>query len=467
LLEIAGALELAHSHGWVHRDIKPSNVMVGTRGEIYLVDWGIATQVGTPAYRDEDEPMPVGTPCFMAPEMVAVDGVIDERTDVYLMGACLHHVLVGLPPHRRPSVFAAVQSALAAEPPSYDDSVPEELASIARRAMAREPERRFPSARAFRDALAGYLRHHGSVALAREGDRSREAFAELLASLGDTPEGRPLVEVHRAFAEARFAYVSAVKSWPENPLALRGLDELLREMIHHELAHGSVDAAAVLLGQLPEPDSELAGLVEKRRSERDVSARRLESLLAMERELDVSVGWRERLLFFLAAAMVGSVSVLLIVPWGGGDPVVPLEPRASIVLVGVVAVGLVVALAIGRRWLLHTAVNRRIVAFMFLSLAGVAANRWFGGGAGVEHSLVVTNDLVIETVVGIAAAIAVDRRLAVLAAGFALGVIGSRLWPHHYVLVFLVSNVVALAAGGVALSRVSNGDEGGGDSHRR
>ena len=453
LLDVAGALELAHSRGWVHRDVKPANVMVGTRGEVYLLDWGIATEVGSPAYLDPEEELPLGTPSYMAPEMVATDGVIDERTDIYLLGACLHEALMRRPPHPSENVFAALQAASVSQPIRYPADVATELAAIANRAMAADKDERFPSVRAFRDAIVDHRDQRHSLALARDGDDALARLEGRLAVLGAEPQRRELVEVHAAFAEARFAYVSALRSWPDNEAARGRLGDLLTCMIRHELSHGSVDAAEVLLEQLPRPDDELTQLVAEQRRERAASAQRLASLLAMERELDANVGRRERFLFFLVAALVGSTSVLLLVPWGGRSPVVPVEPRASIVLVVIVGAGLAGALFIGRRWLLRTAVNRRVVALMFLSLFAIGANRWIAGGAEVDHATIVSTDLLLELMVAATGAVAVDRRLVVLAGGFFAGLVASRLFTDHYVLVFLVSNVIALGAGGLVMAR--------------
>ena len=452
LFDVASALELAHSRGWVHRDVKPANVMVGAWGEVYLLDWGIATEVGTAAYVDGEE-LPLGTPSYMAPEMVALEGVVDERTDVYLLGACLYEVLEKRAPHPEDNLFVALQAAARCDDVELDDDVPAQLAAIVRRAMARDPASRFPSVRAFREALGDHRRQRHSLELARDGDAALARLEAAVAGLGDEPERRALVDVHAAFAEARFAYLSALRSWSDNGPARDRLGVLLAMMIRHELAHGSVDAAEVLLGQLPDHDATLEALVADGRRARAASARRLASLLEMERELDTGVGRRERLLFFLVASLVGAVSVLLIVPLAGRPPIVPPDPRPSIILLAVVAAGLGAALGIGRRWLLETAVNRRIVALMFLALAAVAVHRWIAGGVGVAHATVVTNDLLLEAVIAAAGAVAVDRRMAVLAMGFGAGVIASRFWVDQYILVFLFSNVLALGAGGVALSR--------------
>ena len=96
LADVSQAAAFAHSRRIVHRDIKPENVMIGEFGEVYLLDWGLAVTAG----RELEPGTLVGTPAYMAPEMVG-GGRVDGRTDVYLLGATLHEVLTGRPPPRR------------------------------------------------------------------------------------------------------------------------------------------------------------------------------------------------------------------------------------------------------------------------------------------------------------------------------------------------------------------------------
>ena len=146
LMAVARAAEFAHRRGWVHRDIKPENVMIGGVGEIYLVDWGLAAKVG-----QDDERGVVGTPAFMAPEMVEAKPP-NPRTDVYLLGATLHVILCGEPPHRGATMMEVLLEAFTAKPPSFDSEVAPELASICRRALSREPAERYAYAGEFRVA---------------------------------------------------------------------------------------------------------------------------------------------------------------------------------------------------------------------------------------------------------------------------------------------------------------------------
>jgi len=86
LLQVANALALAHSRGVLHRDVKPDNVMIGEFGEVYLVDWGVALELPG----DAGPRHLVGTPQFLAPEMLDAQLPLGPGTDVYLLGATLH-----------------------------------------------------------------------------------------------------------------------------------------------------------------------------------------------------------------------------------------------------------------------------------------------------------------------------------------------------------------------------------------
>ncbi len=149
------ALEEAHGAGVVHRDIKPENLFLDTsQGEerLRVIDFGIAkgphehrtTQAGT-----------LGTCAYMSPEQVVDPGAVDRRTDLFAMGAVLWEMLVGRPPFEGTTAFNSMQAVLESEPPapSSEADVPAWLDAVVARALEKKPDRRWPTAAAFREAL--------------------------------------------------------------------------------------------------------------------------------------------------------------------------------------------------------------------------------------------------------------------------------------------------------------------------
>jgi WD40 repeat protein len=158
---IALALEEAHRRGVVHRDLKPANVMVNPRGEPVVMDFGLARQTEAGGERLTRAGALLGTPAYMAPEQVRGDGTAGEALwDVYSLGVILYELLTGRPPFEGPValVLARVVSETPPPPSQYRPDLSPRLESICRKAMAREPGRRFASMRELSDALADYLR---------------------------------------------------------------------------------------------------------------------------------------------------------------------------------------------------------------------------------------------------------------------------------------------------------------------
>jgi len=170
--EIADALEYAHRHGVVHRDVKPENVLLQS-GHALVADFGIALALeNAGGARLTHTGITLGTPSYMAPEQAAGDRPIDARTDVYALGAVLHEMLAGESPfaarsHRETRGTSTYEPLIALAARRAD--VSSSLDAAVRRAMAREPADRFPSAGAFAAALTVTPRvgAHGRMVSAR------------------------------------------------------------------------------------------------------------------------------------------------------------------------------------------------------------------------------------------------------------------------------------------------------------
>jgi WD40 repeat protein/tRNA A-37 threonylcarbamoyl transferase component Bud32 len=162
LAQVASALDAAHARGLVHRDVKPSNVLLDTGARpdgsdhVYLADFGLTKRVSEETGIGDDDHL-MGTIDYVAPEQIAGEE-IDGRADVYSLGCVLYECLVGQPPFPRDSDLAVVFAHLEAEPPAPSagrPELPDALDAVVARALAKEPDQRYPSCREFaRAALA-------------------------------------------------------------------------------------------------------------------------------------------------------------------------------------------------------------------------------------------------------------------------------------------------------------------------
>jgi streptogramin lyase len=140
--QVGGALDAAHAHGLVHRDVKPANVLLGAEDHAYLTDFGLTKRSASTGGVSRPGGW-VGTLGFVAPEQIRGERV-DARTDVYALGCVLVHALTGTAPYLRDSDEATLWAHLNAAPPT--DEVPREFAGVVERALAKDPDERFPSA---------------------------------------------------------------------------------------------------------------------------------------------------------------------------------------------------------------------------------------------------------------------------------------------------------------------------------
>lgn len=144
-LDILGGLEAIHNAGIIHRDIKPTNIFLTSDGTAKLGDFGVADTAGSGTTLMSGGSGPSGTPAYMAPEVIEGLTRGDQRSDVYACALVFHECLYGTPDRNERAVLA-------------DNEVPDELQRVLAKAMARDPQRRYASARDLASDLKGVVR---------------------------------------------------------------------------------------------------------------------------------------------------------------------------------------------------------------------------------------------------------------------------------------------------------------------
>ena len=173
-MAVCNAIAYAHSRGVLHRDLKPENVVLGSYGEVILLDWGLAKVSGDregaeAAVRvapDHDPTLTIegdilGTPAYLAPESAMGESdLVNERTDVYGLGGILFELLTGRAPHRGSTTGEVLRNILQEPAPiarEVNPNIPPALNAICSKAMAAKPEDRYPSALALLADVQRYL----------------------------------------------------------------------------------------------------------------------------------------------------------------------------------------------------------------------------------------------------------------------------------------------------------------------
>jgi eukaryotic-like serine/threonine-protein kinase len=163
--QVARALHHAHRQGVVHRDVKPANVMVLPSGEVKVMDFGIA-RLESARQRLTTAGEFIGTPLYTAPEQAKTEDV-DGRADIFSLASVAYTLLTGRAAFMAPTIPGIVHRVVYEEPhpPSrIVRGLPADVERVLARALAKDPERRYPTAEAFaedaEDILAGQPPHH-------------------------------------------------------------------------------------------------------------------------------------------------------------------------------------------------------------------------------------------------------------------------------------------------------------------
>ena len=154
LTDVARALDYAHGRGFIHRDVKPANVLIDRAQNVFLSDFGLSKDMGSRGITSTGQWM--GTAEYMAPEQ-ATGRAIDFRADLYALGCVAFECVTGDVPYTSDNTLAVMMAHANADIPdvtSRNHTLPAAVDRVIRRAIAKDPDDRYPAALAFVDSLA-------------------------------------------------------------------------------------------------------------------------------------------------------------------------------------------------------------------------------------------------------------------------------------------------------------------------
>lgn len=250
LLNVCNAVAYAHSKEIAHCDLKPSNVMVGEFGEVLVMDWGIAVDIGAEkrglTIHKSMVDAPMGTPYYMPGELASGSGdEIGPWTDVYLLGGILYELLMRKPPHKG-NTMTAIFAAIMGKQPEFSKNIPEELKEICLKALAKDTSARYQSVAKFSIAIKEYMKHRESLLI------SQQAQTTLLSCLESDLKTHDANFLYSEYAQAVSGFEQALKLWDANKDALYGKEKAKFAYAEMALKEGDFGLAEAQLNMLVE-----------------------------------------------------------------------------------------------------------------------------------------------------------------------------------------------------------------------
>jgi serine/threonine-protein kinase len=143
VLQAARGLRHAHSHSIVHRDIKPENIMIATDGSVKVTDMGLAKRMDAADHDITLTGQVIGTPCYMSPEQITSPKFVDDRSDIYSLGATFYHMVTGRRPFTGENSAQTMLKVVGEDPLWPRGEIPVAVLRVIKKMMAKDPARRY------------------------------------------------------------------------------------------------------------------------------------------------------------------------------------------------------------------------------------------------------------------------------------------------------------------------------------
>ncbi len=385
-IAICQALEYVHSKRILHRDIKPENIMLGRFGEVYLLDWGLAVPM------DNAEHLPKGI-CgslqYMPPEMLLGDpSVLDERTDIFLLGATLHEAITGEARYSGTSMEDIKEQIRRCKEKVINRENGEMIGAIINKACARNPNDRYQSMQDFRTELELFLERREAVVLRNMADKERSTLEEGLK------KQLPAKLLFPHFHRARFAYERALEIWNEDMDSKKGLFQLLMTAIQFHLSRHELDVVEQLF-KYAKPNSskekDLFMLRHRQYESMKHERRRLESIAS---KYDFFPSMRSLIIVVITFVSIAVIALSFLKPLQQLDASL-VSPALlfyhSIFYLFPVALFLI----LGRELIQKNLAIRKVVTAIFGSIFIVMLHRWIAMEQGDATHAIIAVDFFI------------------------------------------------------------------------